>query len=555
MTSHPMKRFSKTILRPRAGFGWALLFLLVWAPMATKAQDAPVSAAPPLALTLDEAIEIALVRNYVVRDRRLDVVEAEAQVREGWGQITPQVSFESDYTRNIKTANPFTGSDAGSFFEAIGLIEWLGYNELARTDENPDTSPIKLEEFLALRNAGLDAAGRPQSGSDNPFNVPNQFRGALTVSQKVFDIRSFWGVSAAKRYLTTMRESGVRREEQLLINDVRQQYSLALLSRERAIVARQSADRTARTARETSLRVSQGISPKYQRLSVEVELANIQTALIDAENQAQLANAQLKFLLGLPVSSSIRLVEPLEPREESVLTLVSDESAFEMAVNNRPDLEQTRLMIEIERMQKKIETADYYPTLDAFASAGIVGNVPDSRLSLSSRADDPFAFDVVNRGFFDNAYWDFTANAGFRLSWTLWDGLQRKNRVQQRQIAVQRAEIAHAQLEQSVRLEVEQAIRDLRTARERILTQEKNVSTAELNYDHASSRLREGVASPLEERDASELLDQSRLNYLQAVFDFNQALSQLETALGTINLYRDTDSITLSAASPANAPN
>ena len=105
--------------------------------------------------------------------------------------------------------------------------------------------------------------------------------------------------------------------------------------------------------------------------------------------------------------------------------------------------------------------------------------------------------------------------------------------IQQRQLDVERAELEYTQLAQSVQLEVELALRNLETARQQILSQERNVGRAELNYEHAHARLREGVATQLEERDASDQLDQSRLNYLQAVHDYLVARSTYETALGT----------------------
>jgi outer membrane protein TolC len=53
-----------------------------------------------------------------------------------------------------------------------------------------------------------------------------------------------------------------------------------------------------------------------------------------------------------------------------------------------------------------------------------------------------------------------------------------------------------------------------------------------LNYEYALTRLREGVGTPLEERQASALLDQSRLNYLSAVYDYLIAVNKYEKAIG-----------------------
>ena len=88
------------------------------------------------------------------------------------------------------------------------------------------------------------------------------------------------------------------------------------------------------------------------------------------------------------------------------------------------------------------------------------------------------------------------------------------------------------QLSQGVRMEVAAAMRALATAREQMASQGRNVENAELNYTFASRRLAEGVATPLEERDASDQLDQSRINYLQAAHDYLVARSAYETAVG-----------------------
>jgi outer membrane protein TolC len=55
---------------------------------------------------------------------------------------------------------------------------------------------------------------------------------------------------------------------------------------------------------------------------------------------------------------------------------------------------------------------------------------------------------------------------------------------------------------------------------------------AETNYEYTAERVEEGVSSQVELRQASDQLDQTRLNYLNAVFDYLVARSDLETALG-----------------------
>ena len=103
----------------------AALLLVLGLPDRAHAQQ-PSSPEETLTLTLDEAVQIALVQNYTVRNRRLDVTNASAQVREAWGQVMPQVDASASYTRNLKTANPFAGSEAGGLFALLKFTFGFG---------------------------------------------------------------------------------------------------------------------------------------------------------------------------------------------------------------------------------------------------------------------------------------------------------------------------------------------------------------------------------------------------------------------------------------------
>jgi outer membrane protein TolC len=482
-------------------------------------------------LTLDEALQIALVNNYVVRNTRLDLDNTSAQIREAWGQVLPQVNLQSNYTRNIKSANPFAGSEAGGLFSSFGLIDWLAFNEEARTDGDPSTEPISLTDFGERQREGLEAIGASFGGSDNPFSVPNEFTNGITVEQTLYSGSAFAAISAAAR-LMDINQRALERQEQIVIDEVRQGFYLALLMQEQMDVQQQSVARTAVTLNEVAKRVTQGVSPKFQRLSTEVELANLETQLVQARNQAAQSLDALKMQLGMPIDQPLRLRGELEAADPALFVNVSVESAFDVAFENRPDLEQARLAVELRKIDTKISRSEYLPTVNAFANFNYMGRVPDDRSFIQPSPDDPFTFSQGTNSFFSRNYWNPSIAAGIRLSWNLFDGFQTSARVQQKQVAVNKAEVDLDQTIELVRMEVNNAVRDLEAARRRIQSQDQNVANAELNYEYAQARLSEGVASQLEERNASEQLDLSRLNYLQAVHDYLVARSAFQTAIG-----------------------
>ena len=491
----------------------------------------PESSSERLTLTVDEAIRVAMANNYDLSKTRLDVRNANAQVREAWGQVLPQVDVSSGYTRNVVTANPFAGSDVTGLFAGGNSSDWVAFNERARTDDNPNTNPITFQEFRERQQEAREAAGITLGGGGNPFGVDNEFRSGVSITQTLFNGSAFSAISGAQQ-LKDVNQRGVDRRMQVLADQVRAAYYDALLAQERVRVLRQRTQRTEATLDEVSKQVRQGVTPKFQRLSTEVELSNVQTQLAQAQNAAGLALDNLKNTLGVSIDRSVRLDGSLESADPSMYREVSAQRAIETAIERRPDIEQARLAIELREIQKQTTRAEYLPRLSAVANFNYTGRVPDDRELTLSDPNDPFAFSTQSRGFFDDDFWNPSVNVGLQLTWNIFNGFQTTARVEQQEVAVRRAEIDYQQAQQGVELEVRRALRNLEDARQRIRNQEQNVERAQTNYEFVSKRVQQGVSNQLELREASDQLDQSRLNYLQAMHDYLTAQSAFEAALG-----------------------
>lgn len=510
----------------------ALFILSVPSTNTVKAQDTSPTPGQDIVLTLDEALQIALIQNLALENSRLDVENGIAQVREGWGELFPKVDLSSNYTRNVRAANPFAGSQAGGLFQSLGFLDWLAFNEGARTDSDNGTQPISIEEFYLRQAQGLSDAGIELQTSDNPFAVPNVYFTGIAISQKIFDGRVIYGAYGASKWLKPFNEEALRRQEQLLLRDVKSAWYAALLAEEQVQVTSQSVERSRRTLEEVSRQVEQGTAPKFQRLSAEVEVSNLETVLVQTELAAANALDNVKLLLGFPAEYTILLRGNLESDLKNEYVTTESESASAVALTRRPDLAQARIGVELESIQLQVARSAYLPNLDAFANFNWLGNVPDNRVSYSSVNGDPFAFQKTERGYLDTAYWDRSVSVGLRLTWNLFDGLITHRRIQQRKIAMQKAENDVEFLERSIQVEIDGSLRTLRAAHTRLESQRLNLDRAELNYTYAEARLREGVATPLEVREASDQLDQTRFNFLQAIHDVLVAQSAYETAIG-----------------------
>lgn len=519
---------------PKAWIGAALLVLCTVTPLqawqGTTGQ--PERSVPDsLTLTIEEAVELALVHNYLLEKGMLNLEKADLQIRQAWGTVYPQVSAAGSYTRNLKSPNPFAGSDAGGLFDLFGAMEWLNYNETARTDSDASTDPLTFEEFMDRQQQGLEDAGATPPSGDNPFAIDNQFNAGLSVTQTLFNGAAFAAIRGAEQ-LQQMNRDEFASRQQMVAHQIRERFYAALLAREQVEVLDSSVERLRQTVRETEAAVEAGILSNYQRLSAEVELVNLETQLISAGNQAELAVRSLGLAIGIPVETVVTLRGELDADPAVVAPANEPEFDVQTALNQRPDLQQLDGYIGLLGIQRKMERAQYFPIVQAFVNAAYIGQVPSQRQRVIGDPDTPFTYRTESRGFFDTSYWDSALAIGIQFQWSLFDGFQRRSRMQQRGIEIKQARIDREQLSNGIRLEVDQVRMEIETAMQRIRSQERNLEQANLNYEQASRRLTEGVGTALEERQASSLLDQSRLAWLSAVHDLLVAKSNHDRILG-----------------------
>ena len=511
---------------------FAILATLLLLPVATAhAQETPA----PLSVTLGEAIEIALINNYTLQASRIGEEDARLLIKKSIAVAFPSIEASSSYTRNIKEANPFAGSSAGDFFSGFAFVDWLRYNETVRTDDLATTNPITFAEFADRRRRGLDAAGIivTESG-DNPFSVANQYLNAVNLSYTIFNAPSWTRLVHPDGYRTALRRvtKAAERQEQIVIGRVREAFYGALLAKEEARVTAQSVMRTQASRNETALRVSNGVLPKIERLTMDVELANQESALIQAQNKAANSMDQLKYLLGMDGAQELVLRGKLETQEMSPYLSISATDAFALASAERPDLEEARMNHRFAMNELRAFKLSRLPELGIFANFSYSGRVPDTRTFTISNPATPFSFSQGSNSYFSKAYWQSAFNVGFNLNWKIFNGLDRRRDIQRAEVGVRQAGLNAEQLYAETKMEIETALRNLEAAYKQIGSQEKNVATAELNYEYTLARGNEGVANTLQLRAASEQLDTSRLNHLRAIHSFLIAQSTLEVALG-----------------------
>ena len=280
----------------RLGVGAALISMfLFWAPAMLFAQQAPQASA----LTLLQAVNIALEKNPERKAALADSRGASANVRESRSFLLPHVTFSETATE---------GNDPVYVFG----------------------SKLRQQRFTTA-DFSLSALNTP-----TPFgNFSTRFGGTWNL----FDSFASWrGVNRAER-LNDAAGHQLERTDQEIVFRVVDFYYAVLLARKQLDVAEQGMKTAQAILGRSKDRFESGVVVESDYLSAKVRIAVRKQELIRAQNNLALSKAQLSTAMGI---SSENEFDPSDILAERNLSVTSLEQLEKQAIEMRPDLKRVR---------------------------------------------------------------------------------------------------------------------------------------------------------------------------------------------------------------------
>ncbi len=247
-----------------------------------------------------------------------------------------------------------------------------------------------------------------------------------------------------------------------------------------------------------------GIVAKSDVLRSEVELANARQALVSAENNYDIAVATLNNYIGLPANTI------LLPQEQLTYTKydLSLDGCTAYALKNRPDGAAADYAVKQAELAKEIAKSNYRPQVSAQAAAARAG-------------ENAFGKDHSDS-------WQ----AGLVANWNIFDNGVTSAQVHESETAFYQAQEQAAATKEGIELDVRNAYLNLLAAEKNISTTQIAVSLAEEDYKIASVRYSAGVDTNLAVMDAESSLTTARMNYYQALYEYNTSKAALDKAMG-----------------------
>lgn len=346
-------------------------------------------------------------------------------------------------------------------------------------------------------------------GADNTFAVQGDLSLPLFAPQiyrtmKLNDTQMAAAVEAARGSRIT------------LVAEVKKAFYNILLAEQSLEVLRESQATVQRTVDDTKLQYDNGLASEYDLLTAQVQLSNLHPTILQTETSVKLAKLLLKMYLSIPEDIEIEVEGELDGMRDQVLAGTDGLTAD---VTENSDLRTLELQQELLQRQLKVANANRLPTLGAFGSATYTGNDMEPFMGMGSTDGAKF-------------FWTHPITVGVQLSVPIFAGLTKMNKSREIKNQIKQISLQRTYAEQQINVQMQSALNDLLTAREKMFAQEQTVAQARKAYSISDTRYRAGAGTILELNSAQLTQTQAQLNYSQAIYDYLSAKAEYDRIAG-----------------------
>lgn len=434
-------------------------------------------------LTVKEAIELAFNNVTAVRNAALDLQIQKAQNREITGQALPQLSGTASLNRYLQL--PKILFPDASEAQVYGILK--KENVISQSINVPDPKLQAISFF-------------------QPWNVSI----GGTLSQLLFQPDVFVGLQARKTALNLSQANLDLIKEGVKDSAYRRYYAI-LIAQKQSEFLDSGIKRLQKLYHDDSVMYVNGFAEKLDLDKVQVQLTNLQTSQSVLNNSIKLAYAGLKYSIGISQNDSVILKEKLSD-EEVKRNVLDDNFKYE----NRKEIQAIDYSRQLQYLNVKRNKLGYVPTLSAFLSYTAQGQGQK--------------FITEN-----TTFWLKNSLVGLNLNVPIFDGFQRKYKIQQEQFNLQKVDNSIENLKQAIDLQQTASRESLKNTLLTLDAQRRNVQLAENVYNTTKKKFEAGIGSSFEVLQADNDWQTAQSNYFTGLYNAIIAKISFQSSLGKLD--------------------
>jgi len=257
------------------------------------------------------------------------------------------------------------------------------------------------------------------------------------------------------------------------------------------------------------IRYRNGVNTEFDFLRAKVKVETLKPSLSQSLNNLSIGKKLLKNAIGIKTNEEVDIAGMLT--YDSTEVFGSTDDILKRIAENNVSIRQLNLSQNINKELVTVNNANYMPKLYLFG-----------QYQIDAMEDDPRG--VLNYRFFT------VANAGIGLNWDL-NFIRNTFKKRQAEIDVKKTDETILDAKQKLKISGQNTISAMEDAKKRIIAQSETIKLAERGYELATISFKNGVLNQIDVLDAELTLNQTRLAYLQAIYDYLNAKADLEGLL------------------------
>ena len=504
-------------------------------------------------LSLREALAMALENNKDIEVARQNVRIAEFDLRGAKGAYDPRVTTTAFYERAENPISSFlsggqNGSTIQSDYTATARLE--GQSPVLGGNYRLDFSSIQLNtnnQFTALN---------PQYPTSLTFSYTQPLWRGLK-----FD-NSRRQIEIARKNLSLTDAQFRQRAIDTITNVQRAYWDLVFALR--SLQVQRDAVSTARTQLEHNKRlVNEGQLAPIDIVAAEAQISTFEQAVFSALEDVSRTENNLKNLIAQNQKAEIwsASITPTDPVQLTAPD-VSLPDALKTAMENRPELQQSAVLQDINKIDQRYYKEQTKPAVDLVGSYGVSGlagsissNVVNpltqSSLQLRQRVDElssivgleplpvipPQTFSPDLLGGYGQSLQNLLANRYGTARVGVQVTLPLRNRTAEAQLGRslvegERLGTQREQLEQTIQVDVRNALQSVRSSEARLRAATATREANEQQFASEQRKLDAGQSTTFLVLERQRALTESRGLEVKAQTDLNKAIADLQRATG-----------------------
>lgn len=348
---------------------------------------------------------------------------------------------------------------------------------------------------------------------DSFTGLPDEYGYGVTAEQPLYRGRAI--VTSVKQAGLAVEQADTVIEQTIntLVYQTHERYYGLLRARKLEEEASQAVRRLRSHLTDARAFYEVGLIPKNDLLQSEVEMAQGEQNLVDAENASELARARLNLLMEEPIDA------PLRVRDTATAEIVEIDwdQVIEEARTNRAEIDQAEQGVEIAANNIILRKAPFLPTVTLSAGYNRLGDEPGGAPYPGMSREIKTVKAVA--------------------SWKLWTWLKDRNEVAAARKELTRAKKAVNRTINDVTIDARNSYLSLEQSAKRIKVAEKAIEHARENYRINEAQYQAQLATSTDVLDAQTLLTQAMTNYYEALYDYRLALAAVDQARGAFGLH------------------